>query len=73
MDIVARDAGTDRIVELLDSFKVRGSGKEVQLIYDNYTAFRYVVKCGYELKCFFALFFARRYFNRLKEKYGGAQ
>ena len=70
MDIVAKDSGSGRIVELLDSFRVRGSNKEVQLIYDNYTAFRYVVKCGFELESFFTLFFARRHFNRLKKKYG---
>ena len=71
MDIVARDAGTERIVKLLDSFEVYGSGKTVQLVYDNLNYLRYVVKCGYQIESFFTLFFARWYFNRLKKKYGG--
>ena len=73
MDVVERDRGTNRAVKILDSFKAPTLKKETLLVYDNFYTTKYWVKHGYASDNFFTLFFARRYFNRLKKKYRGEQ
>lgn len=71
-DIVAKD---ETKVEVLDSFVPKGNtkynGELVKLVYKEMYTTMYWVEYYLHSENFFTLFFARRYFNRLKRKYGG--
>ena len=69
MDIVERDRGTNRVVKVLDSFNISTSSFLVTLFYDSFYHTKYWVSYRYQSANFFTLFFACRYFEKLKEKY----